>query len=68
LLATKLALERLGIQNVYHMTTFVEHTEDYKNWVYVTKAKIAGEEVPRAVWDDLLSNYQVSKTDSKSIC
>ncbi|KAI0391563.1 hypothetical protein F5Y17DRAFT_478619 [Xylariaceae sp. FL0594] len=54
----KLALERLGIRKVYHMTTFVENPEDYKYWAAVTKAKIGGKEAPRSVWDSLLGNYQ----------
>ncbi|KAI0458862.1 P-loop containing nucleoside triphosphate hydrolase protein [Xylaria acuta] len=55
----KLALEQLGYPNVYHMSTFIEHTEDYKLWGYVIKAKISGCDVPRQVWDSLLGDYQV---------
>ncbi|KAI0908020.1 hypothetical protein F4823DRAFT_640691 [Ustulina deusta] len=54
----KLALERLGYRNVYHMSTFVEHTEDYKYWGYVIKAKISGRDIPRSVWDNLFGDYQ----------
>ncbi|KAI0550976.1 P-loop containing nucleoside triphosphate hydrolase protein [Xylaria curta] len=55
----KLALEQIGFPNVYHMSTFVEHTENYKLWAHVIKAKISGSDVPREVWDNLLSDYQV---------
>ncbi|KAI3325639.1 P-loop containing nucleoside triphosphate hydrolase protein [Xylariaceae sp. AK1471] len=53
----KLALEQLGFRNVYHMRTFVDHTEDFNNWVYAIKAKISGHDIPRAVWDNLLGDY-----------
>ncbi|KAI1357985.1 hypothetical protein F5Y08DRAFT_333475 [Xylaria arbuscula] len=55
----KQALERLGYRNVYHMSTFVNHTEDYKQWDYVIRAKISGRHIPRSVWDNLLGDYQV---------
>ncbi|KAI2634618.1 hypothetical protein GGS21DRAFT_518639 [Xylaria nigripes] len=55
----KLALEQLGYRNVYHMSTFVDHTEDYKHWVYAIKAKKAGKHIPCSVWNALLGNYQV---------
>ncbi|KAI1435842.1 P-loop containing nucleoside triphosphate hydrolase protein [Xylaria sp. CBS 124048] len=55
----KLALEQLGYCNVYHMSTFVDHTEDYQHWVYAIKAKKAGHVIPCSVWDALLGNYQV---------
>ncbi|KAI1744876.1 P-loop containing nucleoside triphosphate hydrolase protein [Xylaria scruposa] len=55
----KLALEQLGFPNVYHMSTFIEHTEDYKLWAHVIKAKVSGSDVPREVWDRLLGDYQV---------
>ncbi|KAI0965536.1 hypothetical protein F4678DRAFT_476536 [Xylaria arbuscula] len=54
----KLALERLGYRNVYHMRTFVNHTEDYMYWEYVVKAKAFGHHIPRSVWDDLFGDYQ----------
>ncbi|KAI0399447.1 hypothetical protein F4802DRAFT_602974 [Xylaria palmicola] len=54
----KLALQQLGYHNVYHMSTFVDHTEDYRQWQQVIKAKIAGRETPRAIWDGLLGGYQ----------
>ncbi|KAI0439476.1 P-loop containing nucleoside triphosphate hydrolase protein [Xylaria telfairii] len=55
----KLALEQLGYPNVYHMSTFVEHTEDSKLWGYAIEAKASGYDVPRQVWDSLLRDYQV---------
>ncbi|KAI1756179.1 P-loop containing nucleoside triphosphate hydrolase protein [Xylaria castorea] len=54
----KLALEQLGYPNVYHMSTFIEHAEDYKLWGHVIKAKLSGCDVPRHVWDSLLGDYQ----------
>ncbi|KAI1158589.1 hypothetical protein F5B18DRAFT_656491 [Nemania serpens] len=54
----KLALEQLGYPNVYHMSTFVDHPEDHKHWEYVIKAKIAGQNIPRSVWDELFREYQ----------
>ncbi|TRX95993.1 hypothetical protein FHL15_003135 [Xylaria flabelliformis] len=55
----KLALEQLGFPNVYHMSTFVENTEDSELWAHVIRAKISGNDVPREVWDSLLGDYQV---------
>lgn len=60
-LAMKHALERLGYRNVYHMSTFVNHTEDYEQWDYIIRAKISGRHIPRSVWDALLGDYQVSE-------
>ncbi|RYC61739.1 hypothetical protein CHU98_g4462 [Xylaria longipes] len=55
--STKLALEQLGYPNVYHMSTFVEHTEDYKLWGYVIRAKLSGCDVPRQVVVDAPGCY-----------
>ncbi|KAJ2992636.1 hypothetical protein NUW58_g2098 [Xylaria curta] len=54
----KLALEQLGYNFVYHMSTFVDHPEDYKYWGYVIKAKMHGHDIPRSVWDGLFGDYQ----------
>ncbi|KAI0506402.1 hypothetical protein F5B22DRAFT_650791 [Xylaria bambusicola] len=54
----KLALERLGYRNVYHMSTFINHTEDYRYWDYVIRAKISGKHISRSVWDSLFRDYQ----------
>ncbi|KAI0099688.1 hypothetical protein GGR51DRAFT_551894 [Nemania sp. FL0031] len=54
----KLALERLGYPNVYHMSTFVENPEDHKYWGQAIKAKISGHPIPHSVWDGLFGKYQ----------
>ncbi|KAI1114028.1 hypothetical protein F5Y14DRAFT_451427 [Nemania sp. NC0429] len=56
--SVKLALEQLGYPNVYHMSTFVDHPEDHTHWGRVIKAKIAGQHIPRSVWDELFGKYQ----------
>lgn len=55
----RLALHQLGLHDVYHMSYYIDHTEDYDKWVEVTEDKIAGRITPRAKWDELLGNCQV---------
>ncbi|KAI1339747.1 P-loop containing nucleoside triphosphate hydrolase protein [Xylariaceae sp. FL0016] len=54
----KLALQQLGIHDVYHMTTYVDHPEDYKLWEAAVNAKKAGKNITRAEWDQLLGDCQ----------
>ncbi|CAJ2509571.1 Uu.00g145970.m01.CDS01 [Anthostomella pinea] len=54
----KLALEQLGIHDVYHMTTYVDSPDDYKLWEAAIKAKKEGKNLTRAQWDQLLKECQ----------
>ncbi|KAI0016327.1 hypothetical protein F4780DRAFT_798380 [Xylariomycetidae sp. FL0641] len=54
----KLALKQLGINDVYHMTTYVANPEDYKMWEKAILAKQAGKNLTRAEWDELLGDCQ----------
>ncbi|KAI0006738.1 hypothetical protein F4779DRAFT_549721 [Xylariaceae sp. FL0662B] len=54
----KLALQQLGIHDVYHMTTYVDNPEDYHFWEAAINAKKAGKNITRTQWDQLLGNCQ----------
>ncbi|KAI0475544.1 hypothetical protein GGR56DRAFT_675665 [Xylariaceae sp. FL0804] len=54
----KLALQQLGIHDVYHMTTYVDSPEDYKLWEAAVNAKKNGKNISRAEWDQLLGACQ----------
>ncbi|KAI1075187.1 hypothetical protein F5B20DRAFT_585594 [Whalleya microplaca] len=54
----KLALQQLGINDVYHMTTYVDNPEDYHLWEAAIHAKKAGKNITREQWDQLLGNCQ----------
>ncbi|RYP51786.1 hypothetical protein DL768_002933 [Monosporascus sp. mg162] len=54
----KLALQQLGIHEIYHMTTYVDHPEDLELWSDAVNAKKDGKNITRAQWDQLLGNCQ----------
>ncbi|KAI1817050.1 hypothetical protein GGS20DRAFT_122094 [Poronia punctata] len=69
--AMKLALEKLGYRNVYNMSTFISHTEDFEKWKRVIDNSNNNDNNVDAktewglrgdgdVWDDLLGDYQAT--------
>lgn len=61
--AMKTALEQLGYNDVYHMTTAMHNPKDYDMWTQAFNAKYKGkgEKFTREEWDMLLGDCQVGR-------
>lgn len=66
----RIALEKLGYDNVYHFSSVFEHETHPDLWIAALKAKYendgnaSGEVFKRDYWNTILGSYNVSLTIS----